>query len=202
MSRNRKTILKWLFMAFLIIQSYTLFAQEAEEVIPETVTEELVAKPSGQFHMFLNNNLIFALSLENGGFGFGGTVTFEYKTPFYFTFALESGFYGAKSEINQDFNTIVGGFSLIPMYAVVGFDIPILENFYVSPIIKGGVAYTSARVNGWFGGSAFSGVFEGGIRVKAFLGGGFLLQANVTYIGLIESSGIISMISVGFGFGF
>jgi len=195
--------LSLLLLFVLIFQVSSLYSQENTDETPEEIAEVESPVPikKGNFNFYVNNNLIFLLSVD-GGFGFGETLNFQYLTPFNLAFGLEAGYYGAKSENDNNGGMIIGGFSLIPLYAVAEYNFKLIENFYISPVFKFGVAYTSARINGWIGGSAFSMVFEGGVRAKAFLNGGFLIQGNICYGGLIESSGIISMINIGFGFGF
>ena len=185
-------------LLIVVFQSIQLYSQDETEAVEET--EETKVNIAENIHFFVNNNIIFAVSLDNGGFGFGGTVTTEYKTSFNFAFGLEVGYYGIKSESDKD-GFLIGGFSLLPIYAVAEYEFELIEDFF-SPVLKFGVAYTNARINGWIGGSTASMVFEGGVRVKAFLGGGFLIQGNVFYSGIIEKTGVFSMINLGLGFGF
>ena len=196
---------------FCLLFTAPVYSQETEKGLPtESVAEDVIvsesseepeSKEKGQFHFFLNSNFIFALSASDGGFGLGETATFQYTLPFRLSFGIESGYYGFKSEVDNSGFPIIGGFSIIPIYGLVSYDFKILEGLYITPVLKGGFGYTTARINGWIGGESFSGMFEGGVRLKAFVGGGMLIQANVTYTGLIEKSGIFSILSLGFGFG-
>ncbi len=177
--------------------------REKSEADTTDKSEENKKKPElGDFHLYWNNSLIFIIFSENSAFGFGGTLVFEYKFPMGLSLGLESGYYGAKNEIEIDSDYyIVGGFSMIPVTAIVGFNFRITENLYLGPVLKLGFAYTNARISGWSGGSTFSFMFEGGAQVKATLGDGIFLQGSIRYIGLIESSGLINMVSIGFGLG-
>lgn len=209
MGSNILRKLSFMILFIVLIQTNWLYSQENTEDAPEVELEETLAegesavpKVKGRFNFFINNNMIFLLSVDDG-FGFGETLNIQYTTPFNLAFGLEAGYYGAKSEVYPDGGgTIVGGFSLIPLYAVAEYNFRIIENLYISPVVKFGGAYTRARISGWYGGSAFSMVFEGGVRLKAVLSGGLLIHGNICYGGLIESSGIFSMINVGFGLGF
>ncbi len=176
---------------------------EVSEADKTDVSVENKKKPElGDFHLYWNNSLIFILFSENSAFGFGGTLVFEYKFPMGLSLGLESGYYGAKNEveINSEYS-IVGGFSMIPVNGIVGFNFRITENLYLGPVLKLGFAYTNARISGWSGGSTFSFLFEGGAQVKATLGDGIFLQGSIRYIGIIESSGLVHMTSIGFGLG-
>lgn len=189
-------------IVFVLFQAQFLSAQDSE-ISPEVEKDSFsIYEITDNMNVFLNNSIIFAVSLDEGGFGFGGTITAEYKTPFKFSFGLETGYYGIKSESNLDGFYVIGGFSLIPFYAIAAYDFEIIDDFYIAPVLKFGVAYTNARINGWFGGDSASMVFEAGVRTKAFLGGGLLVQANLFYSAIIEKSGLFSMINLGLGIGF
>ena len=213
MNKNNLKKIIMIFLLVILFLCQSIFSQETETAVPiegeipeenileNEISEEKIPLEKGRFHLFLNNNLIFILAIENGAFGFGETVTFEYTTPFGLSFGVEGGYYGAKSEPRDKDNPLVAGFSMLPMYAIVEMDIKILDNLFITPVVKVGVSYTNVRFCGWYGGSAFSPMFEGGLRLKAILGGGLLIQGNIIYGGLIEKSGIISIMNIGLGFG-
>jgi len=203
-----------LFIILLIvIFAAPLFSQEAnEEIISEPVTDEdinsesieeseIVESEKGQFHFFLNSSLIFAMSLNDGGFGLGETATVLYTLPFHLSFGIESGYYGFRGEAENNGFTAIGGFSIIPIYGLVSYDIKLFDGIFLTPVLKGGIGYTDARINGWIGGEGLSGMFEGGVRMKAVVADGLIIQGNITYTGLIEKSGLFSILSLGFGFG-
>lgn len=167
----------------------------------DSVTAEEAAKSRGRFHFFLDNKLLFAFSVPDGGFGFAETANFQYILPFNLAFGLEGGYYGFRGGIEGEGISVVAGYTLIPLYATASFNIPIVDNFYITPVLKGGGAYTNARINGWLGGDSFSGIFEGGVRFKAYMKGGLLIHGGIMYTGLIEKSGLFSIMSIGFGFG-
>ncbi|MBN2657748.1 MAG: hypothetical protein JXR86_11865 [Spirochaetales bacterium] len=193
------------YLLFFIALTVPALPQDAVSEVPPVTDEQVDVNEKsvgkGQMTFFLDKRLVFALSVTDGGFGFGGTVNVQYIFPFHLGLGLEAGYYGFRSEIYQDQVEAVGGFSLIPIYAAVSFNIPVIENFYITPVIKGGGAYARARINGWQGGDSFAPVFEGGIRLKGYIRGGLLLQGGIFYTGLIEASGLFSILSVGMGFG-
>ena len=207
---KQKSLIQLLF--FLMIFSMTpLFSQEIdidslEE--QEPVEQEFTVAETGlepQFidnvHIFLNSLIIFPLSVYEKGFGLGETITFQYKLPFKLNIGFETGYYGFKSEAETDGYSVVGGYSIIPVLAQASYDFKIVENIYVTPVLKLGFGYTSAALNGWLEDSTFSAMFEGGVRLKGVVSGSLIIQGNVTYTGLIEKSGIFSILSLGFGFG-
>jgi len=159
------------------------------------------ATPLGKITFFLDNRMLFGLSATNGGFGFGGTVNGQYIFPFHLGVGLETGYYSFRSNVDKDGVSTVGGFSLIPLYATVSFNIPVVRNFYITPILKVGGTYAQAKVNGWLGGHSFAPLFEGGVRFKALIRGGLLIQGGIFYTGMIETSGLFSIMSIGMGFG-
>ncbi|MDA3811361.1 MAG: hypothetical protein PF518_13640 [Spirochaetaceae bacterium] len=174
---------------------------EAVTTEPETGTVKKITE-KGQFHFFLNNVLIFPLSTYEGGFGLGETATVQYTFPFNLSLGLESGYYGFKSEAWTDGYPVVGGFSIIPILAQVSYNFRLIDGLYITPVLKAGIGFTTVNINGWLGDSAISSMFEGGVRLKAILAGGLLIQGNITYIGLIEKSGLFSIMTLGFGMGF
>ncbi|MBI9098367.1 MAG: hypothetical protein JEY91_07805 [Spirochaetaceae bacterium] len=197
---------KWITLLLLLFLQVSFFAQENDPpVIEEEISADAVSptkKLPGQFHLFLDNQLVFGLSLPEGGFGFGETITFQYTLPIHLSFGLEAGYYGFKSEIEEgDGPPVVGGFTILPLYGVVSYNFRIIEGLYITPVVKGGLGFTRARINGWLGDNSVSPMFEGGVRVKFYLKGGFLIQGNVMYTGLIEKSGIFSIMTLGLGFG-
>ncbi|MBB6478418.1 hypothetical protein [Spirochaeta isovalerica] len=207
MRESLKSVLLFIFFLFVL---NSLMAQdenalpEEETAVPEvgiSIADPVEEKESGSLSVFLDKRLIFALSATEGGFGFGGTANGQYIFPFHLGVGLEAGYYSFRSDIDQDGVRAVGGFSLIPIYATVSFNIPILENFYITPILKGGGAFARARINGWLGGNSFAPMFEGGVRVKAYMRGGLLIQGGIFYTGMIEASGLFSILSIGMGFG-
>jgi len=187
---------KWIFLLILLFISpvSSVLAQEGSNLPDET-------PPTGKMTVFLDNRLLFGLSATNGGFGFGGTVNGQYVFPFHLGVGLESGYYSFRASIDQEGARTVGGFSLIPLYATVSFNIPVVSNFYITPILKVGGAYAQAKINGWLGGDSFAPLFEGGVRFKAYMRGGLLIQGGIFYTGMIETSGLFSIMSIGMGFG-
>lgn len=206
-----------LSLLLIVFALYTtsIYSQDNNEVIdsnslpesalsPETIEEsEVISKEKGRFNFFLNNVLLFPLSVPDGGFGLGETVVVQYTTPFNLSFGIESGYYGFKSETEIDnYYTVVGGFSIIPIFAHVSYNIRLIDGLFLTPVIKMGIGYNTAEIQGWLSDSTFAAMFEGGLRLKAFVAGGLLIQANINYTGVIEKSGLFSLISLGFGLGF
>lgn len=191
-----------LILLVLLLPIASLASQAGEEA-DSAIAEESMEEDSrkGELHFFLDNRMLFAISVPDGGFGFGGTANVQYTLPFNLSFGLEAGYYGFRSAIDLNGAYVVGGFTLLPVYAVAAYNFRILENFYIAPVLKAGGAYSNARINGWYGGDSFSMVFEGGVRIKAYMMGGLLVQGGIMYTGLIEKSGLFSIMSLGIGFG-
>lgn len=207
----------FLITVILIIWGISaISAQEVEditsepEVMTETQIEEEAAEeideekynPLDHIHVYVDNKMIFALSVPEGGFGFGETLNVQYTLPFNLNIGLEGGYYGFRSEIEEESVSVVGGFTVIPFFLTTSYDFYVMENFYISPVLKAGGAYLRSRLNGWMAGDAFAFLFEGGGRVGAYLNEGLLIQGEVTYTGIVEKSGLFSIMSIGFGLGF
>lgn len=204
---NKWRYLFILLLFFCVFYKFPLFSQELDKElnIPK-LAEEPVSSESerGELHFFLNNVLLFPISVSEGGLGLGVTGTVQYTTAFNLSFGIESGYYGFKSEAEtkEDRYISVGGFSIIPILAHASYNLKLIDGLYLTPVIKIGVGYTTAKINGWNGDSNFSTMFEGGVRLKAIVAGALLIQANINYTGMIEKSGIFSIMSLGFGLGF
>lgn len=204
---NDKRNLILLILLFVFSAGFmNLTAQDTAEAefTEETVENSVKYNPLDHIHVFLDNKMIFALSVPEGGFGFGETLNVQYTLPFKLNIGLEGGYYGFRSEVGGDDGgpAVVGGFTVIPLFLTTSYDFYVMENFYVSPVLKAGGAYLRSRLNGWLGGDSFAFLFEGGGRVGAFMNDGLLIQGEITYTGIVEKSGIFSIMSIGFGLGF
>lgn len=199
---NRIKALSPYVLLIIIVSSLPLYSQE-QGTPEEAMLSEIVDthKPIDNIHIFLNSLLLFPISSYDGGFGLGETITIQYRLPFKLNMGIEMGYYGFKSEADSDESSVVGGYSIIPFMAQASYDFRIVDNVYVTPVLKAGGAYTSAAINGWLGDTAFSAMFEGGVRLKGIVADGLLIQGNIMYTGIIEESGIFSLLSLGFGFG-
>lgn len=207
---NKRLIVLIFLFFLLLLSTVPLYSQEGESVTVGEVEEEPeesvdamsgAESSKGNVHIFLNSLLIFPLSVYDGGFGLGETITFQYRFPQKINIGIETGYYGFKSVADAGGFPVVGGYSIVPVMAQVSYDFRIVENVFVTPVFKLGFGYTAAELNGWLGDSSFSSMFEGGVRLKGILSGGLLIQGNIMYTGLIEKSGIFSIMSLGFGFG-
>lgn len=194
-----------LSVLFLLLFS-PLFILSAQDAAAETQVP--LPEEKGSFfddvNIFIENKIVFALSVPDGAFGMGSTINAQYTLPFKLSIGLEAGYYGFRSEIEQEDGapSIIGGFTMIPVFVTTSYNFRILENFYISPVLKVGGTYLRSRINGWLGGDSFAFLFEGGGRVSLFLKGGLLLEGSVAYTGVIEKSGIFSIMNLGLGFGF
>jgi hypothetical protein len=77
-----------------------------------------------------------------------------------------------------------------------------INNFYLSPVLKAGISYVNVRSNGWDSEEYALLMFESGIRTKIYFGGGIMLQANLCYSGLIAGSELVHIMTMGVGLGF
>lgn len=206
MKITRKSVA--LQICILTCFSFVLPAQEGDKIPDQSVENPVVEnKITGELSFFIDNRLIFALSAPDVGFGFGSTANFQYVFPFNMSIGLEAGYYSARTEIYNGENSenlgAVGGYSLVPVYASVSYNIPIVKNlFYITPVLKAGGAYNRVKINGWLGGDSFAFLFEGGLRFKIYVREEVLIHVGVLYTGLVEKSGVFSILSVGMGLGF
>ncbi|MCP4129678.1 MAG: hypothetical protein GY754_01560 [bacterium] len=73
-------------------------------------------------------------------------------------------------------------------------------SFYFKPL--GGVGGMYIMSTGDVAGNGFEPLFKGGGSLGFKIGGGMLLEANVCYVGIIETGGLVSMLAIGGGFGY
>lgn len=197
-------------LCILLFLTFVLVAQEAApESEPETEieiesVEQVQINPLDNIHVHLENKMIIALSVPGAGVGFGETLNAMYSFPFGLSLGLEAGYYGFRGEIEGENSaeTLIGSFSVVPMFITASYDFFIFEGFSLSPMLKGGAGYLRSRVNGWDGGEGFTPVFEGGVKVRANVIEDLWIQGTLTYTGIIEQSGLFSILNIGFGFGF
>lgn len=176
-----------------------LFAQETESPVESDNGTGFFDNVS----FFVEHRLVGAVSAPNVGFGFAGMANVQYTFPFHLSVGLETGYCGFKSEIDTDNDSIkyIGGYTLIPAYMTAAYNFRLMEGFYIAPVLKFGGAYLNSRLNGWVGSDSFAMLFEGGVRVFLHKKGGLLIEGSVFYTGIIEKSGLFSIISLGLGFG-
>lgn len=187
------------FLVFLYLLTGALYSQE--------INRPTRNNKSG-FHLFVNNNVAVLFSSgdsdDGDATGFGATLSGQYTTPSNFTFGVETGYYGLRNDYYDDSSSIdtIFAVTLIPLYAVAEYQFKLINNFYISPVLKLGLSYTRVRENGWDGDEYVLPVFETGVRLKTYFLKGLMLQANLSYMGIVAGETYVQVVHMGIGLGF